>query len=300
MKKNSALTIIAIIGAVILVLGILIGIVGFALGGTFHWSNLNRDATGWHWSWGNWDSPSGGNSTWNNLTDYSATFGDEAVTALDLDLYAGKMEIVVAEQGGYDIRNYPDGALDISFSGGKLTIKDRYHYNNLTGNPYNNTTITIYVTQNALDSLEVEFGVGQFIFSDCTVGEYKQSIGVAESSLTNITAQNCKIEGGVGDMTFRGCALNNADISAGVGALNFEGTLTGQCSVKGGIGSIRMTLTGTMNDHYFMCEQGLGEIRIGDNHVGGIGSGDFSLGNAGSANRIEIESGIGEINISFM
>lgn len=297
MKKTSGFTVIAIIGAVLIVLGLIVGVVGFAMGGRVQWDNVswNWHDNNWYWGWG-----SNGSNSWSNLTDYNLTLEEEAVTALDLELYAGKLEIVVAQQGGYDIRNYPADALNISFEDGVLSIKDPHDYHGgISASQYKNTTITVYITQDHLDYLDIEMGVGEFVFRDCSVGDFSQEMGVAESTLTNIRATHYEVDGGVGSLRYINCDFSNASFSTGTGELVFDGKLSGACSVEGAVGSISLTLRGTLDDYYFVCSQGVGEIRIGDNVIGGLGNGDFSLGNAASANRIEIESGVGSVAVSF-
>lgn len=298
MKKNNALSVVAIVGVILLVLGLIVGIIGFAMGGTFRWANAQWDENGFHWGW---NEIGEGNSTyWSNLTDYNMTYENDAVTALDLTLFAGYVKIVVAEQGGYDIQNYPAGALRISFEGGTLRIKDtRSHYGNVTGDMYRNTNITIYITQNHLDSLKISMGVGRFDFENCLVDEFEQEMGVADSNLTGITANSYEAEGGVGSYTFRDCTLNDATIQAGVGDIDFEGRLTGDCKVTGGVGTMRFLLEGRLDDYYFNVTTGIGSVKIGDNQLGGIGHSDVHFGNSGSANRIQLETGIGDATFTF-
>lgn len=299
MKKNSALSIIAIIGAVLLILGLIVGLIGFAMGGSYNWRNAswywNND--GWHWGWNNYN----GNNYWTNLTDYSLTLENDKITSLDLEFHAGKLEIIVAEQGGYDIKNYPAGALEINFEDGELEIKDTsssYYSNNWDGS-VNDTIITIYITQDYLDSLDVELGVGEFIFKDCHVGDFEHKTGVANSKLTNIKADSYSVSGGVGSFTYRNCDFSDVDASTGTGEFDFQGTLSGSCSFESGVGSMRLDLIGTIDDYYFECDQGIGSINIGNNQSTGLGNSNFTVGNSASPNKIYIETGVGEVRVTF-
>ena len=99
-------------------------------------------------------------------------------------------------------------------------------------------------------------------------------------------------EGGAGALSFEDCALNDIDLDMGVGELSFKGSLGGKCDISLGVGKADFELIGTLDDYEIRVDKGIGAIYIdGESR----GNGEYGDGD----NTLDIDGGIGEINIRF-
>ena len=125
------------------------------------------------------------------------------------------------------------------------------------------------------DSLELKLGAGDVYFESLHV------------------LSEAEIEGGAGKITVAGGTLNNLKLEMGMGELNLTSALQGSCDLDFGVGESVLTLIGGKDDYHIGIEKGIGNITIDGESVSVFENG----GN--SANRIEIEGGVGTIRLNF-
>ena len=94
-------------------------------------------------------------------------------------------------------------------------------------------------------------------------------------------------------MTISGGRLNNADIDMGIGELNLTSELSGKSSIDYGVGETNLVLAGTHNDYRIELDKGIGEAWLDGKKM----SDDAVYG--GGGRHIEIDGGVGELNITF-
>lgn len=122
----------------------------------------------------------------------------------------------------------------------------------------------------------------------------KIELGAGELKAGRLEAtDNAEIDGGAGSVTISGGCLNNADIDMGIGELNLTSELGGKSSIDYGVGETNLVLIGTDNDYKIELDKGIGEAWLDDRKMS-----DDSVYGEGK-NVIEIDGGIGELNIKF-
>ena len=100
----------------------------------------------------------------------------------------------------------------------------------------------------------------------------------------------------VGDvnLTINGGTLCNLALDMGVGELTLKSRIEGKSDLNYGIGEANLTLLGGREDYQIELDKGIGEARLEGENMR-----DDSVYGAGR-NLIEIDGGIGEINIRFL
>ena len=79
----------------------------------------------------------------------------------------------------------------------------------------------------------------------------------------------------------------------GMGELNLTATVLGESDLKFGVGESNVTLIGSKDDYKVDIEKGLGNITVDGKTVTDFGS------SVNGQNHIEIEGGVGTINLKF-
>ena len=119
-------------------------------------------------------------------------------------------------------------------------------------------------------------------------------LGAGELIASRLNAANkAEIDGGAGSITISDGHLNNAEIDMGVGEFNLTGELLGKSSIDYGIGETNIELLGTDDDYKIELDKGIGEAMLDGRQMS-----DDSVYGAGK-NHIEIDGGVGELNITF-
>ena len=121
------------------------------------------------------------------------------------------------------------------------------------------------------------------------------SLGAGEAEINNLTANSrADIEGGAGELTINGGMLCNLALDMGVGELTLKSRIEGKSDLNYGIGEANLTLLGHREDYQIELDKGIGEAKLEGENMR-----DDSVYGAGR-NLIEIDGGIGEINIRFL
>ena len=163
-------------------------------------------------------------------------------------------------------------------------------------------TVTVYLPQTALDSFELNAGVGDVSGAlPFTAQRMDISCGTGSVTLTNLQAQQLHISRGVGSVTLtdfscetfsltggtgvakltNGGASVRADLSVGVGNVTvsggqwntlsveggagsfvFDGSLRGVCAIEGGVGRTELDFTDTADNYEVQIRKGVGDIDV--------------------------------------
>lgn len=143
-------------------------------------------------------------------------------------------------------------------------------------------TVTFYYPENtSFREVDIEIGAGTAELMDAiTADDFSFTVGAGSgSSYDRINAGEISLEVGVGVL--------DLDI---VEAWEIDG----EC----GMGSLDATFAGREDDYFIRTEGGLNSMTIGSNELGGV-AGNHSFGNKGAAHTVELECGMGSINIDF-
>lgn len=210
-------------------------------------------------------------------------------TELKIDLTASSLEIKTGDSFKVESNlKY----LDCKEEGDCLIIKETKKMN---PGRWKNIRVTLTVPEDTVFSrADIDTGAGEVFIENLTADSLILTLGAGELQGNNLIANNsATIDGGAGSITITNCALHNADIDMGIGEFNYTGTLAGNSKIDYGVGETNLTLSGSENDYQIILDKG-----VGDAIVNGMSLGDDSTYGNGS-NRIEIDGGVGELNVAF-
>ena len=222
-----------------------------------------------------------------DMKEYSV---NETVNKLEIDISAADFKIVCGS--GFSIKSNID-KLKIYEKDGYLKISEKWH--GWLANIRNNSNIILTVPYGTVfDDADIETGAGSEDIDALSADKLKLSLGAGKVHINELNAfYEAEIDGGVGELVIKNGNLNNLELDMGVGQLNFTGGIKGNSSVDNGIGSSYFTLAGSKDDYRIHIDKGIGSARIDGEKMK---DGDvYGQGN----NRIDIDGGIGKINIEF-
>ena len=181
--------------------------------------------------------------------------------------------------------------LSVSEDNGVLTIKDEKKY----AVAYTNATLTLYIPSGAaFDKVNITTGAAKLTADSLSAKSVKLQLGAGDVRIERLIASDkADIEGGAGKITIAGGMLNDLELEMGVGELNLTAALRGSSDLNFGVGESNLTLIGSKDDYKVDIEKGIGNITVDGKTV-------FDFGSSGNGdNRVEIEGGIGAINLKF-
>ncbi|MGN0452178.1 MAG: DUF4097 family beta strand repeat-containing protein [Ruminococcus sp.] len=214
---------------------------------------------------------------------------DDEISSLSLELSAAKLKISTADEFSVESNhNY----ISVNTENGKLCINET---KKLFSEYPKGITVNIYVPDGlTFDDAKIETGAGAVRIDALSSDVLDISLGAGETKIKNLTANSrADIDGGAGALTIDGGLLRNLDLDMGVGKLTLKSRVEGESSIDCGVGEIELTLLGSREDYQIELDKGIGEAKLDketmrDDSVYGFGR-----------NRIDIDGGIGAINIEF-
>ena len=214
---------------------------------------------------------------------------DGEISSLSVDLSGAELKIKTADKFSVE-SNHHD--ISVKKENGELCIQEtkRLFFVDPKG-----ISVTLYIPEDfVFDEATVETGAGRVEIDALSADVLKLSLGAGEAEIRNLTASSrADIDGGAGELKIDGGRLCNLELDMGVGQLTVKSRMEGQSSIDCGVGEIKLTLLGSREDYQIEIDKGIGEATLA-----GEGMRDDSVYGAGK-NRIEIDGGIGEIDIDF-
>lgn len=209
-------------------------------------------------------------------------------TSLSVNISAAELEIKTGEKFGIETNHR---YLTYKENGEILEINETRPF--FTSHSGMEVILTI-PEENVFDYADINAGAGSVKIDDLRANSLKIELGAGELKARRLDASDkAEIDGGAGSVTIADGHLNNADIEMGIGELNLTGELSGKSSIDYGVGETNLVLIGEEDDYKIELDKGLGEARL-DGRV----MSDDSVYGAGEK-RIEIDGGVGELNITF-
>lgn len=181
--------------------------------------------------------------------------------------------------------------LSLSENSGVLKIKDEAR----NGKNYSNAILNIYIPKNTVfEDVNVSAGASKLTSDELSTKTLELELGAGEVNFKKLHVfDEAEIEGGAGQVNVLDGAINALDLKMGMGEFNLKAALTGDCELEFGVGESNLVLIGKMEDYTVNIEKGIGAIT-----VNGKETSDFGCSGSGN-NRIEIEGGVGAINLLF-
>lgn len=180
--------------------------------------------------------------------------------------------------------------ITIKQSGDSLTIKETKTNFNFK----EKLELIIYIPDDyVFDDVSIKNGAGKIDITELNSQELSLELEAGSTILKNVNIlKETKIECGAGSFKILSGNINNLDLDLGVGKTSISAKITGNSKIDSGIGSLDLNLDGIKSDYKLKLEKGLGSITIDG------ASFNESLFGEGT-NYIDIDGGIGNINITF-
>lgn len=203
---------------------------------------------------------------------------DIKVNSTKLNIINGESFNVITNSNKIKV-NEVNGKLEIIDKSNKM-IKDK------------EVTITIPNNYNFRE-VKIDLGAGETIIDKLSALIIDIEMDAGKLTINDIEAVNSMdIDGSAGEILILNCKVNNLDLDMGVGKSSVHGFITGKSKIDAGVGQLNINLLGTLDDYKFKVNKGIGSIRLNGN-----GLEDNSI-NGNGVNLIDIEGGVGEINIT--
>ena len=225
------------------------------------------------------------------VMDTSKTYSfSPAVHTLHLQINAADITIRQAEEGSV-VSNLK--YLTVKEENGVLTVKEPMRSASLS---VTNASLVLNLpAEISFDRIKIETGAGQLTVDTLSCQRLTLNLGAGNVQLDHLqVSQEAEIEGGAGKIVIANGSVNGLDLDMGVGTLEMTAALSGDCDLNLGVGKSVLTLLGTQDDYQIEIEKGVGSITVDGKSVSDYGSG----GN--SSNHIEIEGGVGAIELNFL
>lgn len=226
----------------------------------------------------------------NNQNNYDFSEEYRNVKEIEIDGVVSSIEIVSGSKFIVEANNL-DNKLITQLRNGILKIEEK---GNIFSNSTKNGKIYITVPKDVtLDELSIDTGAGKFIIQDITAKEFDLDHGAGTLELEDVHFYSADIDGGAGKIEIKNAILNDLELDAGAGKVEVVANITGNSQINCGVGEVDITLLGNEDNYQITTEKGIGSIKIN-----GITQKNGTIFGNGS-NKLEIEGGIGNIDISF-
>ena len=232
----------------------------------------------------------GGLFAWDTATEDMKTY-TVSTEIHNLDILINAADLYIKEADAFSVESNLK-YLKVEEKGDTLIIKETKKFSGT----YTDAVLTIYVPAGVVfDNTDLTTGAGRLTVESLSSGTLDFTLGAGDVSIDSLIAtKSADIEGGAGRITIAGGALKDLDLEMGVGQLNLTSTLTGACQLDLGVGESNITLVGSKEDYKLDLEKGLGNITVDGKNVSDYGS------SGSGANEVEINGGIGSINVRFV
>ena len=208
----------------------------------------------------------------------------------NLDIEINAADLYIKEGDAFSVESNLKH-LKVEENGGLLTIQETKKF---TGT-YNGAVLTVYVPAGTVfDNVNLTTGAGRLTIGNLSSGTLDFELGAGDVSIDSLVAtKSADIEGGAGRITITNGALKDLDLDMGVGQLNLTSALTGESDFDLGVGESNITVIGNKDDYKLDIEKGIGNITVDGEGVSNI------KGQGNGNNSIEVNGGIGAINLKF-
>lgn len=212
-----------------------------------------------------------------------------AVSSLSVDLSAAKLKIITGDKFSVESNHK---YISVSVNNGILLIDETKEPISVNSE---GVTVILSVPEGfVFDDARIETGAAEVDVDTLSADVLKLNLGAGKVDIKNLTANSrADIDGGAGELTIEGGLLRNLELDMGLGELNLKSRIEGKSSLDYGVGETNVTLLGTREDYKIKIDKGIGEAKLEGDRMA-----DDSVYGAGE-NYIDIDGGVGEINIEF-
>lgn len=217
--------------------------------------------------------------------------GDENINVkrLDISVKATRVWVKSANSGGVRVQTNNE-YIEKWEENGTLHIVERSH--GVFG--FGGTgELTIYLDSTMeLEEVKLEIGAGTLTAQDLVAKRIDLELGAGKTEIDYLNAsERLRIDGGAGLLAVKGGKAKDAKIEIGAGKAEIRLELMGNSRVESGVGKLELRLIGAEADYMLAIDKGIGSVDYNGKNL----ADDTREGNG--ANRIEVKSGVGAVEI---
>lgn len=219
----------------------------------------------------------------------TTTFENTDVTALYIDVAYTNLTIKTADMFRLETNN---DNINYEEDNNNIFIKEKNY--NWFSKHYNKELI-IYIPEHmSFEKVDINQGAGKIDVENLDTETLLLELGAGKTSITKLNvSKNCNINGGAGKLDILDGTINELDLDMGVGEVNINAILQENTKIDAGVGNLNIKLQGNQEDYRIKADKGIGTIKID-----GIEISNGQINGKGR-NYIEIDGGIGNIDINF-
>ncbi len=219
-----------------------------------------------------------------NINEFPNSF-----SILNVDIKASKLKIVTGESFKVESNNK---YVTSKQTNNKLSVIEK-HTNFFKLNK--NSEVIIYIPEDMIfDKVYISSGAGTINIESITAKDLELELGAGKIEIDNITTYNSTdIDGGAGEVIINNANISNLDLDAGVGKFTLNASIKGKSDIDAGVGELNINLLDSKENYSIYTESGIGRIIVDGNTI----KNQSYYGNGN--NTIDIDGGIGSININF-
>lgn len=188
-------------------------------------------------------------------------------------------------------------SLTATLDNSKLVIEDQENTTilpNLIGKDKAPNLVVTIPRDTHLKKMELEIGAGRGELLEIITDELILKQGAGEIVADQLQADSGKLNGGAGAVHFTDVQLNDFAIKGGVGLIDIQGLVTGDLEIDCGVGQTSLDINASVNDYFITADQGIGPITINGQNLSETGTGSKS-----APHHIDIDGGVGPVNLTF-
>ena len=217
----------------------------------------------------------------------SDVFTKEQVSELEIDLLVADITVLKGDSIEIDSTK---NSFRVYNRNGKLSLEEK----NTLFSRDENRHVTIRLPEDfTFKKVDIDTGAGD-ISAELLSTEYLEldvGAGYVTFDELNVT-KKCDIDCGAGTFSVKNGSLHNLDFSLGVGKADISAHVLANADIESGVGELRLKLLGGKEAYTLAIEKGLGILTVDSQLIS-----DSLIGNG--ENKIKIEGGVGNINVSF-
>lgn len=230
-------------------------------------------------------------------------YPQEAAESLKIDVQYGKVKLVdsKSDQITVTVDAPKRSRYSCKLKGKTLTLIDKTSWNiwNLSSKWGNKAEITIAIPEGkSFQEVTLMTDAGIMKLSHHILAENIEiEIAAGELTAESITAeQELSADVAAGKLIVEDFSAKSLIVDCDVGAADLCGKVSGDVQGKCGVGEIFLGLTGREEDYDYAISCDLGSVHLNGRSISGMGQ-DTTIDN-GKGNEIELECGVGEIEVT--
>lgn len=218
------------------------------------------------------------------------------VKELDIKFSYGEFRMVTGPEFLVQTEGYDDEAVIIEEVGERFVIRDERKKTTFLGaTKRDNYIIQLVIPEERFfERVKISTGAAEFRVDSLKANILKLEMGAGEITFDHLEVVNyAKISGGAGELRVNAGSINDMQLSLGAGQVDISAAITGDSKLSAGVGELNLQLQGSADDYSVTVSKGIGACNV----YGAVGVNGKTYGNG--ANRIQVNGGVGEINIRF-